>query len=229
MQRETKSSHSKIAACSCNFGGYRNEIENGIDDFYIDEKIDCYFYTDDRTLRSKRWNIIFFPTEQKTEHLDPNRYANKFVKFKIPKELKKYEIIIWIDSKNLNEQFFQINKERKMMTYDEIIEKMNTYYILHERHPFRDTVHDEIKITIRCKKERKNKGQLYMKYIEDKTHRSPLMELGYFIWKNIPKVKRLLRKTFSDLIKHELRRDQLIYPFTLDATNFPLEKISFCL
>jgi hypothetical protein len=47
----------RIALYSCNFGNYRNETKNGLDDFTFDETIDYYFFTDNNGLTSKNGKL----------------------------------------------------------------------------------------------------------------------------------------------------------------------------
>lgn len=219
----------KIAIYSCNFGNYRNELDQGIDNLEIDEKIDCFFFTDSQTLSSKQWKIIESSPTIFTTYLDKNRYASKKIKFILPKILKTYDILIWIDSKYLKRGKIGLKFHDKLLNYNEIVEKMEVFDILHQKHPQRESVMEEIHVVISKKKERKGKANKYLKSLSDKKHRLPLIETGYIIRNNTSFVRKLFKKTFANILKYSLRRDQLVYPFAIDEVNFPTEKISFCL
>ena len=50
----------RICVYSCNFGKYRGETKNGIDVIHFNDNIDYYFYTDDTTLTSTKWKIVYY-------------------------------------------------------------------------------------------------------------------------------------------------------------------------
>ena len=217
----------KVALYSCNFGNYRNELSKGIDLLDIDERIDCFFFTDSNTLTSKRWEIIQYDTSESSEFLDKNRFANKKVKFDTPYPIGKYDIIIWIDSKYIFRGKLGLFFDKDLLDYDTILDKIKEYDILHEKHSLRELVEEEIEASLH--RERKHRALEYKEAIKNKTQEIPLIELGYFIRKNTKEVRLLLRRTLNSLLEHGLQRDQLIYPFVVGDTKFPINKISLCL
>lgn len=188
-----------------------------------------FFFTDSNTLASKRWKIIPYDNSQSREFLDKNRFANKKVKFDTPYPVRKYDIIIWIDSKCIFRGKLGLHKNNNLLDYDTILDKIKEYDILHEKHPQRENIHEEIDAILELSKEGKHKALEYKEVIKNKTQEIPLIELGYFIRKNTKEVRVLLRKTLNSLVEHGLQRDQLIYPFVIGETKFPINKISLCL
>lgn len=57
----------------------------------------------------------------------------------------------------------------------------------------------------------------------------PLIEMGYIIRRNVPIVNKLFKETYNELLKHKLKRDQIVYPIVVTRTNFPVDKIKLCL
>ena len=54
----------KIAVYSYNFGNFRNELRNGIDYATVFPNFDYFFYTD-QNIKSKKWNIIKVPLQNR--------------------------------------------------------------------------------------------------------------------------------------------------------------------
>ena len=91
-----------IAIYSANFGNYRQETAKGIDTIHHDNNIDYYFFTDDTSITSNYWNIIITELNPQLSFINSHRHTAKYVKFVVPEILHKYDIIVWVDSKNID-------------------------------------------------------------------------------------------------------------------------------
>ena len=69
-----------IAIYSVNFGNYRNETKNGIDNIIFDDNIDYFFYTDNTNIISNKWNVIIVPILPKLDFIDTYRHTAKYYK-----------------------------------------------------------------------------------------------------------------------------------------------------
>ena len=66
-----------IAIYSANFGDYRNEIKDGIDNIFFDKNIDYYFFTDNAKITSNKWNVILQSLQPKLDFIDSFRHTSK--------------------------------------------------------------------------------------------------------------------------------------------------------
>ena len=105
----------KVAVYGCNFGNFRGELDKGIDKIIFDPKIDYYFFTDNEKMETKNWKKVIYNKVKGDNIMDSNRWSSKNVKFNLPDVLKKYDIIVWYDSKIVNKELVE------MLNYNEII------------------------------------------------------------------------------------------------------------
>ena len=220
----------KVALYSCNFGNYRNELQNGIDHFFCDSTYDMYFFTDAKDLKSTRWNVVQYKKPKGNEFIDENRLANKQVKFLTPEILKDYDILIYIDSKYVKSNKVGWPKSGPLPFFETIVIKLKDHFVLHEKHDARKTVHEEMAELFR-RKTLENNTELYRYFHKTKNIQVniPLVELGFIVRRNTPLVNALFRETYNELVKNRLRRDQIVYPIVVSKTNFPVHKMKFVL
>lgn len=221
--KKKKQPLNKIAIYSCNFGNYRNELANGIDSMYFMDNVDYYFYTDDKNLTSKRWKIIQFPILKELDFINSYRLTSKYVKFNLPKELEKYNVIVWIDSKYLK-NLSVLTQNKKINT---IFDKLNTHDILHLKHNRRETIQEEIKETIRLSLENEKYGNEFLEKVKTKSHTFPLVDTGLSVRKNNEQTRYLFQQTYNRILEEKLKRDQNIYNLVIDEVHYPCEKIGF--
>ena len=138
---------SKIALYCSYFGDYRDELKHGLETFYIDPKIDCFFYTDRKDIVSDHWKIQTCQIKEDVKTMNQYRHMAKKTKFVPPKELEEYDILIYIDCKYLRRRSVSIQR-KPLPSYDEILKNIENYDVLFERHPWRTQIKDEIDCTI---------------------------------------------------------------------------------
>lgn len=189
----------KIAIYSCNFGNYRNEFKN-YQNVVFNDNIDYFLFTDkvlndDEKIKLKKWKIINIEYSNHNEIMDKYRWTTKYVKFILPKELETYDIIMWIDSKLFNKKY----KIYKMNMYAKINQILVTYpngIIYNKKHPERTTVHEELNITMNLNLENINNAQKFSEKILNFRSNFNLVELGIFMYKNVPEVKEIFFELF---------------------------------
>ena len=127
---------------------YRNELDKGIDDINTCDDIDYYFFTDNINLKSNKWNIIIIPLHKNDNNImDNNRWTNKYVKFILPDILKKYDIVIWCDSKviyNDNNNQIKYKNIFNNLNKTNILQKMSNYKVLNLKNPVRKIPQEEL-------------------------------------------------------------------------------------
>ena len=207
-----------VALYSINFGNYRNEIKGGIDNKLkkYDKGIDYYFFTDNKNLKSKQWNIIYISQlKEATNFISSTRRTSKFYKFIIPEILHKYDIIIFSDSNMLI--YCEVSKE-KLINYTK--NKKDIILVAHRR---RTTPQQEIWETIKRKLENIPNGKNFLNLIKDIKFNSRLMESGQIIHcnkKNNKENIELFKNIYEGMMDHGLRRDQNIIQYILKENNF---------
>ena len=173
-----------IAIYSANFGDYRNEIKDGIDNIFFDKNIDYYFFTDNAKITSNKWNVILQSLQPKLDFIDSFRHTSKYLKFVVPKILHKYDIIIWIDSKSL--KLLKCSNEKIM----DLFALLNySFFIL--RHPHRKTAQQEIQATCNSTeagaantREDVNNGNAFLNKIRNIKFNIDLPDTTCLIYKN---------------------------------------------
>ena len=209
-----------IAIYSANFGNYRNEIGNGIDHVLVDNNIDYYFFTDNRDIKSKKWNVVYTDCQSKLDFIDKYRHTSKYTKFVVPSILHTYDIIIWIDSKTLKYLKFVYKNIINVVDNDKLI-----YFI---RHPYRSLPAQEITTTIRRKMEDEKNGLKLLDEVINLTFNSHLPETMCIIYKNINdptdehyhKTIDILHEIYSNIINKRILRDQNIIQYVLKNNEF---------
>jgi len=204
----------KIAVYSCNFGNYRNELKtfNSLDSTYFDSQISYYFFTDDIRLQSKHWKIIYTLLLKPDYTIDKNRLTSKYIKFILPEVLKKYDILIWIDNKQLKHKVLYKN-------IIELLEKNPEYDIFNLQHPVRTDFKDEILETIRLKVENKDYVNTFLEKVKDFKSPFLLPETCVIIRKNTDSVNDVFKHCYNLLLTYKLKRDQNIYNYAFYEKN----------
>jgi hypothetical protein len=215
----------KIAVYGCNFGNYRNELKNGIDNIYFDETIDYYFFTDNKNLKSSIWNIIVFPLlnlEKTKDIMNSFRLTSKYVKFILPDILKSYDIIIWYDNKLLKEYPLKFNRDDIEKLFDG-----NNYKLINYKHPSRKTPQEELNITINANLENKNNGTLFLEKIKNNKYNTLLVDTCFIVRKNDNETNNLFENIFKLLILEGLKRDQNVYNHVIDKFKYPIDNLCY--
>ena len=206
-----------VAIYSINFGGYRGEIKGGIDNKLkkYEKDIDYYFFTDNKDLKSKYWNIIIVPLQSELSFIDKYRHTSKYYKFVRPNILKKYDIVIFADS-NIIPYFNKVTKE-KLVNFME--KSKDIVFIKHGR---RGNSHPTLEIwkSIRYSNEHKINGEIWSNKIKHMKFNSYIVQSGFIIHKNNKETSYLFNNIYKTLIKNGLRRDQNVIQYVLKENNF---------
>ena len=203
-----------VAMYSANIGNYRAEINKGIDNMVFDKNIDYYFFTDNKSLKSRHWNITNIKLEPRLSFMDANRHTSKHIKFNVPKILHKYDIIIWRDSKNLFElKRLNIQKKKIIKLFNNNINDLFLF-----KHRSRLSSKQEILKTLQLNiEDRKNGVILYNKIKNIKfTTLLPDTECMIYSKNNIG----ILNKVYNEIIKNKIRRDQNIIQYAFYKHNY---------
>lgn len=208
----------KIAIYSCNFGNYRNELKDNIDNIEIDNNIDYYFFTDNKNLTSNKWNIIYPLKIPGDEIMDTNRWTSKYIKLKKHDNLKKYDIIVWCDNKVLN-------KSKGFLNYSNIIDTLSNKDLVFLKHPTRKTIQEELIKTIQIKKENDISGKQFLNEIKNKIYNFPLVDTAVVIIRNNKKNSILFEEFYNTLKQKKLKRDQNVISYVIDQLSYSLKNI----
>ena len=209
----------KIALYSCNFGNYRDEFSNFYNTIF-DKNIDYFLFTDKKITDEeeienlKNWNICNIDILPSDEIMDGCRWTSKYVKFILPENLRKYDIIIWSDSKNFKKNIFS------QITYEKIIERLNNYPnydVFNWKHPERNTAQEELLETIHYNLENKEPGEYFLNFIKDHVSKFNLPDTCIIIRKNNLIINEVFEYCFELFKKFKLKRDQNIYNFAFDT------------
>ena len=206
----------RIAAYSCNFGDYRNELRRGIDRFEYDRSIDYFFFTDNLQLKSAIWKIVQVPLLQGDNVMDANRWTSKFIKFVLPEILATYDVVIWCDSKLLK-RGFRLDKSK-------IGNLCRNYTLVNYKHPDRNTLQEELTFTMDIGLENSS-GKLFQAEIADKKYTTPLADTCFIIRKTDNETNALMARVFELLKEKGLKRDQNIYSHAIDDVQYPPAQI----
>ena len=210
-----------IAVYGANFGGYRNEIsKQKLTDCARDRTVDYFFYTDQEDLECQGWKMRY-PDKLPGDHImDSNRWMSKATKWKVPDELRSYDIIVWIDSK-----LFPMNYTRST-----VLDMLTMYpdkelFIL--EHPYgRQTSLGEMHETVsRGMENRSNKVEEFYNKLSDFKDPIPLADTCQLIMKNSPELLRMLEIVFETLKHFELKRDQCVFNYALVQSGYPASKV----
>lgn len=202
-----------IAIYSANFGNYRKETAKGIDSIHRDANIDYYFFTDDTSITSNYWNIIITELNPHLSFINSHRHTAKYVKFVVPEILHKYDIIVWVDSKNIDNIQFSSNRINQLLQ-----NKMDNIFFI--KHPKRSSIQQELMITIEHNIEDKNNGAKFLNKIKNITFDSHLPDTTCMVYSNKMSNILLLKSVYDLLIANGLRRDQNIIQYVWQETNY---------
>ena len=208
----------RIAVYSVNFGNYRDELKHGIDFIKKDNKIDYYFFTDNKNLKSKKWNIIITDLVNGNQNMDKYRNTSKLLKFNANKILNTYDVLIYIANKGINRINFSYNKIISLIER----EKKQFYFI---RHPCRNTSKEELLFTTNNKRknnyiENKENGLKFYNQIKNLNYCSYLPDLFCVIRLNSKLNNKFWSGVYKLLNKHGLKRDQNIIQHALNYFNY---------
>lgn len=215
----------KIAIYSCNFGNYRDEFKL-YDNNWFDKKIDYHLFTENDKIPINTTNLqgwIIHKTELlECDFMDKFRYTSKYVKFVLPKVLKEYDIIVYIDSKCV--------KNLNRLTYDKIFNLINNnsnYEVFNLKHPKRLTIQEELKLTICIGVENETSGNIFLQHVNNFVSKFDLPETNHIIRKNNENTNEAFKFCFELINKFKLKRDQNVYNFALDQKNITPLLINF--
>lgn len=207
-----------IVIYSANFGNYREEFKNGIDNIFFEDGIDYIFFTDNKEIKSEHWNIIYLDLQPELEFIDAFRHTSKYIKFLVSEIIKKYDIIIWIDTKNLDKIFFDKNQIIKLFN-----NKNNIFFIKHE---CRINAQEELEATLILKFEHLDNGNIFLNEIRNINFSTCLPDTTCIVYGNILDNISLLRDIYDTLIFKGLRRDQNVIQYVWLKNNYE-DKISY--
>lgn len=207
----------KVAVYSVNFGNYRDEITN-IDSIVFDKDIDYYLFTDNKSIRSAFWKIITPGLKQELDFMDAYRHSSKYFKFNIQPLLRRYDIIVWIDCKSLNQLKF-----KKIDLVQMVNKNKNIFFV---KHPRRKTAQEELVLTVNKGKEHYANGTKFLDEIKDTTFETHLPDTHCIIYASTDENISLLQNVYDTLISKGIRRDQNIIQYVLKNNNFET-KISY--
>jgi hypothetical protein len=203
----------KIAVYSCNFGNYRRELKN-YSMLQCDDNIDYYLFTDNKTIQLNNWTIYHPDIIPSDDVMNGNRWTSKYIKFILPDILKSYDIIIWIDSKEIHNPH--------NITYKDIInllERYPTTSVFNIKHPNRNTAQEELAITIKTKVENIISGRKFLNLIKNFKSEFFLPDTCFIIRKNTKEINDIFEYCFELLKIYKLKRDQNIYNYAFHEKN----------
>jgi hypothetical protein len=228
----------KIAIYTANIGGNVNNFEDDL--HHYEEGVDYYYFTDDRTIKSEKWNIVYVNNDCQSCDISPgNRKFAKKIKIIYWEFLKGYDWVVWVDAHHVLKQSVKninISNYISSLPHDiDIVFKNHTGFmpkfdkngnvmfnkngvVLEER---KFDLYDEIK-HIKYHPDAKlenmeslKKWEVFLKKI-DFPRRSGLIETNKIIWR--VKFNNLLRNFNHVWFKYsteKFRRDQLTLNFLL--------------
>jgi len=198
----------KVAVFSQNFGNFRNELDGGIDGLQFNKVIDYYFFTD-QPIRSAHWKVINTPLQPELPFIDTYRRTAKWIKFVVPKLLREYDYIVYIDSKSM-EKLNGLSKTRIQDLF-----KGTDKQIFFIKHHARTTPQEEIAATLKWKLEYSAAAKRFLSTIKDLTFGTHLQDTYCMVYRNSPTVFSLLEDVYVTLMEKGLRRDQNVLQFVL--------------
>ena len=205
----------RVVVYSCLFGNYRNDISpfNSLSKDNLDPKNDYYFFTDNNDIVKEGWNIIYMPLIPSNNTIITSaRLTSKYIKFITPKILESYDILIWIDCKQVSNKIIYKN-------IIDLLEKYPEYDIFNLQHPVRKTIQEELEITIRTKVENKEYGTEFLKKILEFKSPFVLPETCIIIRKNTSSTNDVFEHCYALINTYKLQRDQNIYNYACYEKN----------
>lgn len=211
----------KIAAYGCNFGNYRNELRNGLNNIIFDNDIDYYFFTDATNLSSSKWKIVNIKPMESDDVMTGFRWTSKFVKFVLPDILKEYDVVVWIDSIILCSQKLQFTKE----SITQILQADTK--LVFKKHPYINSIQQEVLFTLNHKLENQIPGTQYLTEIKNTTFKTLHPDTCFIIRKTDEETNALFNHIFNLLKIKKLKRDQSIVSFAIDDLHYSPSNICF--
>lgn len=87
----------KIAIYTANIGGNVNNINDDL--HHYEDGVDYYYFTDDRSIHSKKWKVVYVNNEFPSTKIAPgNRIFAKKVKMIYWEFLEGYDWVVWVDA-----------------------------------------------------------------------------------------------------------------------------------
>ena len=200
----------KIAIYSVNFGNYRNELSYGLDNIYFDSKIDYYFFTDNTNIKSNKWKVIYYGLLPRLDFINSTRLTSKYLKFKVPDILKKYDYVIWIDSKSFKFLKFRSQKILNLFKDDK------SMYLI--KHGGRLHSQEELIATLKMGLEHPN-GVNFYNEIKNIKFNTILTDTTCIVYKNDDKNRYVLKNALDILLHKGIRRDQNVFQYALYKSN----------
>ena len=148
----------KYCVYTCITGNYDNlvEIEKKEKDF------DYICYTNNKKLKSKSWNIKYIEDEQ---DLDNVKLARK-IKILGTEELKKYDVVIWIDG--------QVKFDIPIKDFMDEFVDLKKYDMVGFKHYCRSTVNEEMNSCLEIGKDNLNNICDLYNYLNNKSFKDDL-------------------------------------------------------
>lgn len=194
---------SPIVVYTCITGNYDNLQEP----LLVDNNIEYVCFTNNRAIKSKKWNIEYVSDNQ----LDDMYLAKKYKFF--PNEFfREYELSVWVDGKFLIKNNFcsYISKYKKNMP------------MICFPHFERNCIYEEAAECIKCRKgDRVKILQQCSDYFRDSYPiNNGLYEMGCIVREhNNPLVIKLMQEWWQQIQKYSYR-DQISFPYVCWKNNF---------
>lgn len=191
----------KVCVYTCITGEYDN-----LQSIEKEEGIDYLCFTNNRSLKSDYWNIIYIKDDKELGNMVLSR---KIKMIGHPIIANNYDISIWVDGA------IQIRGSVKSFLKD--VCKLDRYNMSCFQHRMRDCVYEEAVACIIHRKADKKEIQDFFKFMEQE--RFPkhygLAECTVLVRKhNDLKIKKMMSLWF-ELYKQYVKRDQLTFPYCL--------------
>ena len=189
----------KYCVYTCITGNYDNIVE-------IDKKekdFDYICYTNNKKLKSKSWNVKYIEDEQ---DLDNVKLARK-IKVLGTEELKKYDVVIWIDR--------QVKFDIPIKDFMDEFVDLKKYDMVGFKHYCRSTVNEEMNSCLEIGKDNLNNICDLYNYLNNKSFKDDLGLLeSTILFRNFNnKTLNKCMKLWFDMIKKYSKRDQISFPY----------------
>lgn len=198
----------KICVYTCITGNYDNlkEVtkENGID---------YYCFTNNKSIKSKSWKIIYIEDEE----LSNVKLARR-IKILGHDKLKKYDILLWMDA--------AVSFKKKILDFID--------YYLDDKHDFvafkhgvRDNIKDEAYECVKLGKESKENVVRLLNFYKEINYpdNTGLIESTVFIKRNSKIVKETMKLWFEMILNYS-HRDQLSFNYCIFKTGLDVKWIN---
>jgi hypothetical protein len=195
----------KIAVYTANIGGCIKFYEPKI----LENNVDYIYFTDDKNLKSDKWNIVYVENTIETTNVSPgNRSLAKRIKMLFWEYLKDYDWVVWIDAQD------EIQSDGFRAYIDTIPSTIDAVFKPHPRRRRNQrTIYGEIR---NCKKLHvESEEALNLWHSELKNMKYPAKEFGLFetniIFRrfNFENITKDFYQEWWDLSTKRFRRDQL--------------------